>query len=89
MNQQQDIKEVIKLEYLKCAQDPAHFLSKYCQIQHPTRGRVHFQLYPFQDKVLSLFKSNTSRSISFPIMKKTLELAERFLFKTASQLPDL
>ena len=62
MNQQQDIKEVIKLEYLKCAQDPAHFLSKYCQIQHPTRGRVHFQLYPFQSRVLNVFKENFRRS---------------------------
>ena len=59
MNQQQDIKQIIKLEYLKCAKDPAHFMSKYCQIQHPTRGRVHFQLYPFQTRVLSVFKDNS------------------------------
>ena len=58
MSQQKDIKQIIKLEYLKCAQDPAHFMSKYCQIQHPQRGRVHFQLYPFQSRVLKIFKDH-------------------------------
>jgi hypothetical protein len=54
----QDLKEIIKEEYIKCAQDPAHFMRKYCNIQHPQRGRVIFNLYPFQAKVLSLWKEN-------------------------------
>ena len=29
------LKEIIKLEYQKCAQDPIHFMKKYCMIQHP------------------------------------------------------
>ena len=54
----QDIKQIIREEYLKCAQDPAHFMKKYCYIQHPTRGRIHFNLYPFQEKVLRLWRDN-------------------------------
>ena len=54
----QDLKEIIREEYIKCAQDPAHFMRKYCNIQHPQRGRVIFNLYPFQAKVLSLWKDN-------------------------------
>ena len=54
----QDIKQIIKEEYIKCAQDPAHFMRKYCYIQHPQRGRVIFNLYPFQGKVLNLWKEN-------------------------------
>jgi hypothetical protein len=54
----QDIREVIKQEYVKCASSPAHFMRKYCQIQHPQRGRIQFNLYPFQDKVLNLWKDN-------------------------------
>ncbi len=54
----QDLKQIIREEYLKCAQDPAHFMRKYCYIQHPQRGRVLFNLYPFQDKVLNLWKDN-------------------------------
>ncbi len=54
----QDIKQIIREEYLKCAQDPAHFMKKYCHIQHPTRGRIIFSLYPFQEKVLHLWRDN-------------------------------
>ena len=31
----QSLKDIIKLEYQKCAQDPIHFMKKYCMIQHP------------------------------------------------------
>jgi|TARA_R110000787_G_scaffold8262_1_gene27598 hypothetical protein len=53
-----DLKKVIRQEYLKCAQDPVHFMRKYCYIQHPQRGRIQFNLFPFQEKVLSLFQDN-------------------------------
>ena len=58
MNQQDQIKKVITQEYVKCAKDPVYFMKKYCYIQHPTRGRILFNLYPFQEKVLSLYKDN-------------------------------
>ena len=54
----QDIKKIIAQEYIKCAKDPAYFMRKYCYIQHPTRGRILFNLYPFQDKVLHLFRDH-------------------------------
>src|SRR5210317_508902 len=54
----QDIKKIITQEYIKCAKDPAYFMKKYCYIQHPTRGRILFNLYPFQGKVLHLFKDH-------------------------------
>ena len=53
-----DIKKVVAQEYLKCAKDPAYFMKRYCYIQHPTRGRILFALYPFQEKVLHLFRDN-------------------------------
>jgi hypothetical protein len=33
-------------------------MRKYCYIQHPQRGRIQFNLYPFQEKVLTLFKKH-------------------------------
>jgi hypothetical protein len=33
-------------------------MKKYCYIQHPTRGRIIFNLYPFQGKVLTLWRDN-------------------------------
>ena len=53
-----NLKEVIRQEYIKCLNDPAHFMKKYCHIQHPQRGRVMFNLYPFQEKTLRLFRDN-------------------------------
>ena len=55
---EKDIKHLIRQEYLKCAKDPSHFMKKYCFIQHPQRGRIQFGLYPFQDKVLNVWKDN-------------------------------
>jgi len=53
-----DLKKIIRQEYIKCAKDPIHFMKKYCYIQHPQRGRIQFNLYPFQERVLGLFKDN-------------------------------
>ena len=53
-----DLKQIIREEYIKCASSPSHFMKKYCYIQHPQRGRILFGLYPFQDKVLTLWKEN-------------------------------
>ena len=53
-----NLKQAIQREYLKCVQDPVHFMRKYCTIQHPTKGKVKFDLYPFQEKCLTEFKDN-------------------------------
>jgi len=49
------IKELIKQEYQRCASDPVYFCKKYYYIQHPIRGRMLFNLYPFQEKILKQF----------------------------------
>ena len=49
------LKDIIKLEYQKCAVDPIHFMKKYCMIQHPVRGRIPFHLYQFQERTLNEF----------------------------------
>lgn len=53
-----DLKEIIREEYIECARDPSHFMKKYCYIQHPKRGRILFNLYLFQSKVLKLWRDN-------------------------------
>lgn len=52
------LKEVIREEYGKCAVDPIYFMRKYCKIQHPIKGKIPFDLYSFQEDVLSDFKDN-------------------------------
>lgn len=51
----QTLKDIIRDEYKKCLSDPIYFMRKYCQIQHPTKGKIPFHLYPFQEKVLRDF----------------------------------
>ena len=53
--QKGQLKQVIRSEFLKCAKNPAYFMKKYCQIQHPIRGKIPFSLYDFQEKVLDDF----------------------------------
>jgi hypothetical protein len=55
---QKSLKEIIKEEYKKCAVDPVHFMKKYCIIQHPTKGKMFFNLYPFQEDTLTSMKDN-------------------------------
>jgi hypothetical protein len=66
---QLSIKEAIQQELVRCKQDPVYFCKKYYMIQHPTKGRVHFNLYPFQESVLRLFLKN-----KFSIVNKSRQL---------------
>lgn len=56
-NEQLSYSDLIKIERIKCIKDPAYFMRKYVYIKHPVRGRIHFDLYPFQEKVLQDFKA--------------------------------
>lgn len=58
MAQETNIKEIIKSEIIRCKEDPIYFMKKYVWIQHPIRGRVQFNLFPFQEKVLKLLINN-------------------------------
>jgi hypothetical protein len=69
MSEQQNIKERIKEEFVKCATDPVYFMKKYYMIQHPQRGRQYFNLYPFQEKVLKLFQKH-----DYSIINKSRQL---------------
>ena len=69
MTDQQQIKEIIKQEYIKCATDPVHFFRKYCYITHPIKGRVLFHLYPFQGDTLQQIRENR-----FTIINKSRQL---------------
>jgi len=42
-------------EIMKCGEDPIYFIKKYLYIQHPTKGRLPFELYPFQEECISSF----------------------------------
>ena len=54
----QDLKQLIQQEYVKCANDVAYFIKRYCHIVHQIRGRLPFIMYDFQENVLASFKKH-------------------------------
>lgn len=65
----QNLREVIKEEYKKCLENPIYFMKKYVKIAHPQKGRIDFDLFPFQEKALSSFVEN-----DFNIILKSRQL---------------
>jgi len=45
-------------ELRKCMTDPVYFCRNYVKIQHPTKGRVPFELWPYQEEMISSFHEN-------------------------------
>jgi len=56
--EQKSLKDIIKDEYIKCAKSATYFMKKYCMIQHPTKGKIPFHLYPYQEDTLQDFQEN-------------------------------
>ena len=49
----QNLQQIIQLELAKSMEDPVHFMRKYCKIEHPKKGKIMFNLYPFQEDTLN------------------------------------
>ena len=62
-----NLKDIIKEEYAKCASNPVYFMKRYAKIQHPTRGKILFDLYPFQENVLKEFNDNRWKVQNAPL----------------------
>ncbi len=58
MSNKQNIKKIIQEQYKKCAQDPVYFMRQYCYIQHPIKGKIKFNLFPFQEESLTTLQKN-------------------------------
>ena len=50
INKQRQISEIIK-----CGKDPVYFFNSHLKIQHPVRGLIKFDTYPFQDECVESF----------------------------------
>jgi len=55
---EKSLKELVREEYIKCAKSATYFMKKYCMIQHPTKGKIPFHLYPYQEDTLQDFQEN-------------------------------
>jgi hypothetical protein len=46
------------IELAKCANDPKYFMINHCYIQHPTKGRMKFDLYDYQLGLVDTYHNN-------------------------------
>ena len=44
------------VEMAKCINDPIYFIQKYMMVQHPLKGAVPLELYPYQKVMVESFK---------------------------------
>lgn len=59
MSEQVSVKELAKLEWLRCSQDIPHFLRKWAKLQNPgTGGKIPFDLFDFQEEAIKMFETN-------------------------------
>ena len=66
-----DKREILKLTLLKCAKDPIYFIKTFCMIQHPKKGKMLFELYPFQEGTLNIINNNPDK---YQIILKSRQL---------------
>lgn len=52
-NKKRQVKEIIR-----CGKDPLYFINTYVKIQHPLRGTIAFDTFPFQDDCVDQFLKN-------------------------------
>lgn len=45
-------------EIIKCGKDPVYFMNKYLKIQHPLKGLIPFNTFPFQDECVKDFNDH-------------------------------
>jgi hypothetical protein len=75
---QQNIKQIIQQQYAMCAKDPVFFMRQYCYIQHPKKGKIKFNLFPFQESSLTELRDNRynvilkSRQLGISTLKQTI-----------------
>jgi hypothetical protein len=53
LTKQAQVKEIIK-----CGKDPNYFFKNYLKIQHPVRGLIPFEMYPFQEDCVEEFNDH-------------------------------
>lgn len=68
-------------EYIKCSSDPIYFIKKYCKIVHVDKGLINFDLFPFQEEMISTFNKERKVIVKLPRQSgKTTTTAAFFLW---------
>ena len=75
-------------EIAKCIQDPIHFIANYCSIQHPTKGRVSFELFDYQKRLIDTYNNYRYSIALLPRQTGKSTAAAAYLLWYAMYKPD-
>lgn len=53
LSRNEQVKEIVR-----CGRDPIYFIKNYTKIQHPVRGTIDFDTFPFQDDCVKAFQEH-------------------------------
>ena len=75
-------------ELARCAVDPEYFMLEHCYIQHPTKGRMKFSLYPYQKRLVEVYHQNRYSIAMLPRQTGKSTCAAGYLLWHAMFNPD-
>ena len=75
-------------EIARCIQDPVHFIAEHCSIQHPTKGRVSFELFEYQKRLIDTYDNYRYSIALLPRQTGKSTAAAAYLLWYAMYKPD-
>ena len=75
-------------ELARCTVDPKYFIKNFCYIQHPVKGRLKFELYGYQDRLVDVYHNYRYSIAMLPRQTGKSTCAAAYLLWYAMFKPD-
>jgi hypothetical protein len=75
-------------EFAKCVEDPKYFIKNYCYLQHPTKGKMKFSLYEYQERLIDVYHGYRNSISMLPRQSGKSQCAAAYLLWYAMFKPD-
>jgi hypothetical protein len=75
-------------ELTLCSVDPKYFIKHHCYIQHPVRGRMKFDMYGYQERLVDVYHNNRYSISMLPRQTGKSTCAAAYLLWYAMFNPD-
>lgn len=76
------------IEISKCVNDPKYFIKNYCYIQHPTKGRMLFDLFQYQENLIDVYHGYRNSISMLPRQSGKSQCAAAYLLWYGMYHPD-
>lgn len=75
-------------EIARCTIDPIYFIKNYCYVQHPTKGKLKFKLYEYQERLIGIYHNHRNSISMLPRQSGKSQCAGAYLLWYAMFNPD-